>query len=208
MKCPASSLRLALLFGLPVALALSPVLVLAQGKLQVVATLPDLSDIARQVGGDKVEVSSIAVGFQDPHYVDPKPSFVVKLNKADVFIQVGLDLEIGWVPPLLNQARNSRVQPGGPGYIDASQGIDILQRPTRQLSRAEGDIHIYGNPHYWMDPLNGKIIAAHVAEAFSQLRPEWASAFRQRSQDFAERVDKANREWQARMAPFRGLKWS
>lgn len=206
MNCPASSLRLALLLGLPVALVLFPAPVLAQGKLQVVATLPDLADIARQVGGDKVEVASIAVGFQDPHYVDPKPSFVVKLNKADVFIQVGLDLEIGWVPPLLNQSRNPRIQPGGPGYVDASQGLEILQRPTRQLSRAEGDIHIYGNPHYWMDPLNGKIIAAHVAQVFSQLRPEWAATFRQRSQDLAQSIDRANEQWQAEVAPFRGVK--
>ncbi|HXV59663.1 MAG TPA: metal ABC transporter substrate-binding protein [Vicinamibacteria bacterium] len=176
----------------------------AADVLQVVATLPDLADIARQVGQERAEVSSIAVGFQDPHYVDPKPSFVVKLNRADVFIQVGLDLEIGWVPPLLNQARNPRVIRGGSGWIDASEGIEILERPTRELSRAEGDIHIYGNPHYWMDPLNGKIIAAHIARVFSALRPEWASEFERNREVFAGRIDEANERWQVRMAPHRG----
>lgn len=173
-------------------------------RLQVVTTLPDLANIAEVVGGEHVEVSSIAVGFQDPHYVDPKPSFVVKLNRADVFIQVGLDLEIGWVPPLLNQARNARIQRGGPGWVDASEGIEILEKPTRQLSRAEGDIHIYGNPHYWMDPLNGKIIAAHFARVFSSLRPEWASEFDANSNAFSRRIDEANARWQEAMAPFRG----
>ncbi|HSF20161.1 MAG TPA: metal ABC transporter substrate-binding protein [Vicinamibacteria bacterium] len=176
----------------------------AADVLQVVATLPDLADIARQVGQERAEVSSIAVGFQDPHYVDPKPSFVVKLNRADVFIQVGLDLEIGWVPPLLNQARNPRVIRGGPGWIDASEGVEILERPTREMSRAEGDIHIYGNPHYWMDPLNGKIIAAHIARVFSSLRPEWASEFEHNRDVFARRIDEANERWQARMAPHHG----
>jgi zinc/manganese transport system substrate-binding protein len=192
--------------ALAVSLSLSPTYGSTAEKLQVVATLPDLADIAGQVGGTRVDVGSIAVGFQDPHYVDPKPSFVVKLNRADIFVQVGLDLEIGWVPPLLNQSRNPRIQPGGPGYLDASQGIEILQRPTRQLSRAEGDIHIYGNPHYWMDPLNGKIIAAHLAEVFAKLRPEWAAEFLGRSREFAARIDHANQRWQAQLAPYRGVK--
>jgi zinc/manganese transport system substrate-binding protein len=170
----------------------------------VVATLPDLADIARQVGGDRVEVTSLAVGFQDPHYVDPKPSFVVKLNRADVFIQVGLDLEVGWVPPLLNQARNAAIRPGGEGYVDASVGVEILQKPTGQLSRAEGDIHIYGNPHYWMDPLNGKVVAAHLEKVFSRLRPENATFFAERSRDFDRRIDEANQRWQARLESFRG----
>ena len=178
----------------------------ADETLQVVATLPDLADIARHVGEDRVEVSSIAVGFQDPHYVDPKPSFIVKLNRADVFIGVGLDLEVGWVPPLLNQARNPRVLRGSPGWVDASEGIEILQKPTRQLSRAEGDIHIYGNPHYWMDPLNGKLIAAHLSRVFSDLRPQWAAEFDGNAKAFSQSVDDANARWQRQLAPYRGRK--
>jgi len=176
----------------------------SQDRLRVVATIPDLADIARQVGGDRVEVESIAVGVQDPHYVDPKPSFVVKLNRADVFIQVGLDLEIGWVPPLLNQSRNSRIQRGGEGYIDASESVEILERPTGPISRAQGDIHIYGNPHYWLDPINGKRIAARLAGAFAGLRPAWAAEFEAGRAKFTERIDAALDGWLSRLRPYEG----
>jgi ABC-type Zn uptake system ZnuABC Zn-binding protein ZnuA len=184
--------------------ALLPASAGAQEPLRVVATIPDLADIARQVGGDRVQAESIAVGVQDPHYVDPKPSFVVKLNRADAFIQVGLDLEIGWVPPLLNQSRNSRIQRGGEGFIDASEVVEILERPTGPVSRAEGDIHIYGNPHYWLDPLNGKRIAARVAATFAKLRPLWASEFEARRAHFDERIDATLAVWLSRLEPYRG----
>jgi len=176
----------------------------SQDRLRVVATIPDLADIARQVGGDRVEVESIVVGVQDPHYVDPKPSFVVKLNRADAFIQVGLDLEIGWAPTLLNQSRNSRIQRGGEGHIDASEVVEILERPTGPISRAEGDIHILGNPHYWLDPVNGKRIAAHVAGVLSKLRPEWAAEFEAGRARFAERIDAALSSWLSRLKPYEG----
>lgn len=188
--------------GLLLAGIASPVL--GQEPLKVVGTIPDLVDLALQVGSERIEASSIAVGYQDPHYVDPKPSFVVKLNRADVFIQVGLDLEIGWLPPLLNQSRNARIQRGGSGWIDASDGIELLQRPTRPLSRAEGDIHIFGNPHYWLDPVNGKVIAAHIARVFSELRPEWADEFAGNLLRFETRLDESLKQWLARMAPHRG----
>lgn len=186
------------------ALALVSARAHGQERLRVVATIPDLADIARQVGGDRVEVDSIAVGVQDPHYVDPKPSFVVKLNRADVFIQVGLDLEIGWAPALLNQSRNSRIQKGGDGYIDASEVVEILERPTGPVSRAEGDIHIYGNPHYWLDPLNGKRIAGRIAETFEKLRPEWAAEFEAGRGRFDERVDAALAGWLSRLESYHG----
>jgi zinc/manganese transport system substrate-binding protein len=156
------------------------------------------------VGGERVEAESIAVGVQDPHYVDPKPSFVVKLNRADVFIQVGLDLEIGWVPPLLNQSRNPRIQTGGEGHIDASQGIEILDRPQGPVSRAEGDIHIYGNPHYWLDPANGKILAARIAGTFARLRPSWAPEFEERRKTFSDRIDRSLEGWLSRLHPHEG----
>jgi len=189
-------------------LVLSAILLAAearsQDRLRVVATVPDLADIARQVGGDRVEVESIAVGVQDPHYVDPKPSFVVKLNRADAFIQVGLDLEIGWAPTLLNQSRNSRIQRGGEGHIDASESVEILERPTGPVSRAEGDIHVFGNPHYWLDPVNGKRIAARVAGIFAKLRPEWAAEFEAGRARFDERIDAALEIWLSRLRPFEG----
>lgn len=194
-------LKRTLSFALASGLATSA---LAQEPLKVVGTIPDLVDLARQVGGDYVEATSIAVGYQDPHYVDPKPSFVVKLNQADVFIQVGLDLEVGWLPPLLNQSRNAQIQRGGVGWVDASDGIELLQRPTRRLSRAEGDIHIFGNPHYWLDPANGKIIAAHIAEVLSRLRPGWAEHFQENLARFETRLDEALARWLTRMAPYRG----
>jgi zinc/manganese transport system substrate-binding protein len=197
------SLRVALPLTV-LTLALLSVPAHSQDRLRVVATIPDLADIARQVGGDRVEVESIAVGVQDPHYVDPKPSFVVKLNRADVFIQVGLDLEIGWAPPLLNQSRNARIQRGGEGYIDASQAVEILERPIGPISRAEGDIHIYGNPHYWLDPVNGKRIAAQVAATFARLRPEWAAEFEAGRAKFAEHIDTALDGWLSQLRPYEG----
>jgi zinc/manganese transport system substrate-binding protein len=176
---------------------------LAQERLKVVGTIPDLVDLAIQVGGEHIEAATISVGYQDPHYVDPKPSFVVKLNQADAFIQVGLDLEIGWLPPLLTQSRNARIMQGGVGWIDASEGIEILQQPTRPLSRAEGDIHIYGNPHYWLDPVNGKIIARHIADVFTRLRPEWGERFAANLARFETRLDEALDGWLSAMAPHR-----
>ena len=185
-------------------LVLSAATLHSQERLRVVATIPDLADIARQVGGERVEAESIAAGIQDPHYVDPKPSFVVKLNRADVFLQVGLDLEIGWAPQLLNQSRNARIQKGGEGYLDASEGIEILERPQGPVSRAEGDIHVFGNPHYWMDPLNAKSIAARVSETFGRLRPQWAAEFEGRRAAFSERIDRSLEAWLSRLRPYAG----
>jgi len=180
----------------------------AAGKLKVVATLPDLHYIAEQIGGDKVSVSAIAKGYQDPHFVDAKPSFVLKLKKADVFIQVGLDLEIGWVPPLLETARNSDIYFGGKGYVDASRGVALLEIPTTAAAqlRAEGDIHIFGNPHYWLDPENGKIVAANIARVFSAIRPELHDTFQQNLDLFSARIDSAMHVWEQKMEPYRGTK--
>src|ERR1051326_3313579 len=134
----------------------------AQGKLNVVATTEDLAAIAREVGGDHITVDSIAKGYQDPHFVEAKPSFILKLQRADILILVGRDLEIGWLPPLIQQSRNSKVQVGADGYLDASLQARILEIPQGQITRAEGDVHPLGNPHYWLDPENGKIIAREI----------------------------------------------
>ena len=112
---------------------------ISSDKIKIVSTIPDLKNIAELIGGEKAQAFAIAKGFQNPHFVDPKPSYILKLSKADIFITVGLDLELGWVPSLLNSARNSKVLPGGAGYIDASVGVDLLQIPTT-VDRSEGDI--------------------------------------------------------------------
>lgn len=178
----------------------------AQSKLNVMTTTEDLASIAREVGGDRVTVESLARGYQDPHYVEAKPSFILKLQKADLLVAVGRDLEIGWLPPLIQQSRNSKVQPGAQGYLDASAQARILDIPTGQITRAMGDVHPLGNPHYWLDPENGKRIAQEVAEKLSQLRPNDRAYFTMRLTDFASRVDAAEKRWLAMMAPYKGTK--
>src|SRR5919199_283161 len=135
----------------------------AQGRLNVVTTTEDLASIAREVGGDRITVEAIARGYQDPHFVEAKPSFILKLQRADVLIVVGRELEIGWLPPLIQQSRNGKIQPGAPGYLDASLQARILEIPQGQITRAMGDVHPLGNPHYWLDPENGKIVAREIA---------------------------------------------
>src|SRR5881396_3872275 len=138
-------------------LAAAPLQARAQSKLNVIATTEDLASIGREVGGDKITIESIAKGYQDPHFVEAKPSFILKLQRADLLVLVGRDLEIGWLPPLIQQSRNSKVQVGADGYLDASLQARILEIPQVQITRAEGDVHPLGNPHYWLDPENGKI---------------------------------------------------
>src|SRR5499427_6969067 len=161
----------------------------AQSKLNVVATTEDLAAIAREVGGDHITVDSIAKGYQDPHFVEAKPSFILKLQKADMLILVGRDLEIGWLPPLIQQSRNSKIQVGADGYLDASSQARILEVPTGQITRAEGDVHPLGNPHYWLDPENGKIIAKEIADRFTKFRPGDRAYFEQRTTDFNNRLN-------------------
>src|SRR5215470_4044345 len=162
------------------ALLLSSLLLAAQSKLNVMAATEDLAAIAREVGGDHISIDSIAKGYQDPHFVEAKPSFILKLQKADVLILVGRDLEIGWLPPLIQQSRNSKIQVGADGYLDASLRAQILEVPTGTITRAEGDVHPLGNPHYWLDPENGKLVAREISERFSQFRPNDRAYFEQR----------------------------
>jgi zinc/manganese transport system substrate-binding protein len=174
--------------------------------VNVVATTEDLAAIAREVGGDKIKVEAIARGYQDPHFVEAKPSFILKLQKADALIAVGRELEIGWLPPLVTQSRNAKIQPGGPGYLDASLTAKILELPQGQITRAMGDVHPLGNPHYWLDPENGKRIAKAIADKFSELRPGDRASFEQRVGNFVSRLDEAEKRWLAIMAPFKGTK--
>src|SRR5437667_10903480 len=176
----------------------------AQSKLNVVTATEDLAAIAREVGGDHVSVDSIAKGYQDPHFVEAKPSFILKLQKADMLILVGRDLEIGWLPPLIQQSRNSKVQVGADGYLDASQQARILEIPQGQITRAEGDVHPLGNPHYWLDPENGKIIAREIFDKFAHFRPNDRAYFEQRLNDFVNRINNAAKRWVALMAHAKG----
>lgn len=173
--------------------------------IKVVTTTTDLKSITELIGGDKVTVSSIATGYQNPHFVDPKPSYIIGLSKADLFVTTGLDLEIGWSPQLLVSSRNTRIQKGAEGYVDASIGIGLLQVPT-SANRAEGDIHIYGNPHYWLDPMNGKVIARNIANGLERVDPSNRSLYEANLQAFFKKIDDKMKEWQAKMSAFRGTK--
>lgn len=178
----------------------------AAGKLNVETATEDLAALAREVGGDKINVESIAKGYQDPHFVEAKPSFLLKLQKADLLAVVGLQLEIGWLPPLQTQSRNAKIQVGGPGYLDMSQFCQILEIPQGQVTRAMGDVHPLGNPHYWLDPENGRRIAKAFADRFSQMDAADAAYFQQRYKDFDQRLAVAQKGWEAKMAPYKGRK--
>ena len=178
----------------------------AQGKLNVVTATEDLAAIAREVGGDRITVESIARGYQDPHFVEAKPSFILKLQRADLLIVVGRELEIGWLPPLIQQSRNAKVQVGAAGYLDASMRARILDIPQGQITRAMGDVHPQGNPHYWLDPENGKSIAREIADKLGELRPADRALFSQRAADFSNRITEAQKRWSAMIAPYKGTK--
>lgn len=176
----------------------------AGAALRVVTTTADLAAIAREVGGDRVEVSAIAAGFQDPHFVDAKPSILLRLQRADLFVQIGMDLEIGWASTLIQNARNSRILPGAAGFVDASQGISRLQIPSA-ADRSAGDIHAYGNPHYWLDPANGKIIAANIAAGLKRIDPSGATAYDTALAAFEQKLDEALRRWLEMAKPLAGV---
>jgi zinc/manganese transport system substrate-binding protein len=178
----------------------------AQGKINVITTTEDLASIVREVGGDRIGVESIARGYQDPHFVEAKPSFILKLQRADLLVVVGRDLESGWLPPLIQQSRNAKIQPGANGYLDASLQARILDIPVGQITRAMGDIHPLGNPHYWLDPENGKVIARAVAAKLSAIRQTERAYFEQRLGDFTNRLTDAQQQWLALMAPHKGFK--
>lgn len=175
-------------------------------KVQVITTTEDLAALVREVGGDRVTVDALAKGYQDPHFVEPKPSFILKLHNADLLVVIGRELEVGWLPPLLTQSRNAKIQPGNPGFLDASAGVRILDLPTGQITRAMGDVHAQGNPHYWLDPDNGRIIAKAIAAALGRIAPADQAYFDVRYADFDRRLAEAQKRWAAAMAPYQGTK--
>ena len=185
--------------------AISPTTAAAK-KLNIVTATTDMAALTQEVGGDKVNVEAIAKGYQDPHFVEAKPSFLLKLRQADLLVVVGLQLEIGWLPPLITQSGNPKIQVGAPGYLDASQFAEILEIPQGQVTRAMGDVHPLGNPHYWLDPDNGRRIARGLANKLAEMDTADAAYFQQRFQDFDQRLTAAEQKWDAEMKPYRGRK--
>jgi zinc/manganese transport system substrate-binding protein len=175
----------------------------ALAKLNVIASTPDLGAIARTIGGDHIELTVLAKPTEDPHFVDAKPSFIVKLNRADVLIEGGAELEIGWLPALLDQARNPKIAPGAPGHIACAQDVRLLEVPT-SLDRSRGDIHAAGNPHYIVDPVNAKIVARHIADGFCALDEKSCAIYRANMKKFEEAIDAKLNEWQKKLEPFKG----
>src|SRR5687768_10834858 len=175
-----------------------------QAQLRVVTSTTDLYDIAKAVGGSRITAAHISEGYQDPHFVEAKPSFILDLRKADVWAFVGLELEAGWMPLLLDGARNPKVRPGGSGYIDVSRAIPVLDVPTSNVDRSQGDVHARGNPHYWLSPANGRRIAQLYRDRFSQLDPGGASMYAANTRAFEARLDSAERVWAGLRAQIRG----
>jgi zinc/manganese transport system substrate-binding protein len=183
----------ALMFGAP-----------AAAQLKVVTSTTDLADIARAVGGDKAQVSHVSEGYQDPHFAEAKPSFVLQLRRADIFAFVGLDLEVGWMSLLLQGARNPKVSPGGKGYLDVSQAINVLDRAKGSVNRGQGDVHALGNPHYWLDPENGRLISRFFKKKFSELDPKNEALYDRNQKSFEARLNLAEQGWRAQLAQIKG----
>lgn len=177
-----------------------------QADLKVVATLPDFGAIAQEIGGTHVKVTTLAKGTEDAHFVDARPSFLRELNKADLLLEGGAELELGWLPPLINNARNRKILPDSPGHVVLSEGLRLLDVPQGQVDRSMGDVHPLGNPHYWLDPNNGRIIARRLCEVFSRNDPDNASSYKASLKKFEERLDAKIPEWKKTLAPFKGTK--
>ncbi len=173
------------------ALAIAAIACAAEEKIRVVTTTTTLKSIAEAVGGDQVEVTSIAAGVEDPHFVEPKPTLMTLLRDTEILLVNGLTLEVGWLPPLLQGSRNPTINEGGPGYVDCSKGITAIEVSASGTTRAEGDVHPLGNPHYQLDPIHARTIAKTIAEAFAQARPDGAQGFQQRCEEFCRKIDAA-----------------
>jgi len=176
----------------------------AAAALKVVTTVEGLASIARQVGGDRVEVTSLSRGIQDPHFVDANPTLTVKLRQADLLVDIGLDLEIGWLPPLVNQSRNPAIQPGGPRRLIAASAVPVMEVPTGPVDRSMGDLHPAGNPHFMSDPRRVDAIAGALAAKLAQLDPAGAEAYQTRLAAFRQRLREGEARWQAQLAPEKG----
>jgi len=177
----------------------------ALADLKVATSLTDLASVARFVGGKHVTAQSLCPGYSDPHFVPAKPSLMKAIQSADVFVSTGLELDGGWLPLVLPGSRNPRIQPGAKGFVDASDGVDVLEKPTGTVSRAAGDIHPLGNPHYYADPKNLEVVARHLADVFSRLDPTNAADYAANAKAFEARMEASLTKWQSQMAPYKGV---
>src|SRR5881628_1064460 len=176
----------------------------AYADLKVATSLTDLASVAQLVGGKHVSAQSLCRGYEDPHFVPAKPSLMKAIQHANVFVSTGLELDNGWLPLVLPGSRNPKIQPGTKGFVDASQGVDVLEKPVGTVSRAEGDIHPLGNPHYYADPKALEVVADHLAEVFSGLDPANAAEYAANAKAFDEKMEASLAKWERQMAPYKG----
>lgn len=179
---------------------------MALAKLNVVTTTEDIGSIVQEVGGDLVNVKTIARGYQDPHVIEAKPSFMLKVNRADLLIYQGLELEVGWLPRLIQGGRNKKVMQGQLGLLDVSQAITPLEIPVRELDRSMGDVHPQGNPHYHLNPNNGFLMADIIVKRLARLDPSNADVYKANLEKFSKRLEEKIKEWKTRMEKFQSLK--
>jgi len=196
MKSPYRSMMILLL----ALLAATPAL----ADLKVATSLTDLASVAQFVGGKHVSAQSLCRGFEDPHFVPAKPSLMKAIQHADVFVSTGLELDSGWLPLVLPGSRNPKIQQGAKGFVDASEGVTVLEKPTGTVNRAEGDVHPLGNPHYYADPKNLEVVANHLADVFSELDPANAADYAANAKAFGERMEGSLVKWEQAMAPYNG----
>jgi zinc/manganese transport system substrate-binding protein len=190
--------------ALSVAVILIGVATPAGATVNVLTTTEGLAAVAREVGGDTVKVTALSRGIQDPHFVDANPSLAVKLRNADLLVDVGMDLEVGWLPPLVTQSRNAAIQPGGPRRLTAGNFVSPMDLPTGPVDRSQGDIHPSGNPHFLSDPRRAVQVAAAIAGRLAEIDPGNAAHYRDRLQAFQGKVAAAEKGWKAQLAPFAG----
>ncbi|HET6922840.1 MAG TPA: metal ABC transporter substrate-binding protein [Anaeromyxobacteraceae bacterium] len=189
-----------------VALAALAAALPARAALNVVATTEGLASLAREVGGARVSVESLCRGVQDPHFVDPNPTLAVKLRRADLLVDVGLDLEVGWLPPLVTQSRNAEIQPGGRRRLSAASAVAVLETPSGPVDRTQGDLHPAGNPHFLADPRRARQVAGAIAGRLAQLDPAGAASYQANLAAFSRRLAEAEARWAAELAPLKGRK--
>ena len=176
----------------------------AWAGVKVTTTVPDLAALVREIGGQHAEVSSLSLPTQDPHWVDARPNLALQINRADLLVAVGAELEVGWLPVLQTSARNPKVQRGSRGFLECSEAVELLDKPKGPIDRSMGDIHSSGSPHYLVDPRAAKICARAIAERLAEIDSDHGDAYRQNYAAFAERLDERRKSWEKRMAPFRG----
>jgi len=174
--------------------------------LTIVSTIPDFGSIASEIGGDFVKIKNLCRGTEDPHFVDPRPSYVRLLRDADLLLEGGLGLEEGWLPPLVQNSRNNVIRPGGRGYLNMSTGITLLEVPEPNISRAEGDVHPYGNPHYWLDPTNGRIMAEQICKKLCELDPSHSAIYKSNLAVFNNLLDRKLQHWTQRLSRLKGTR--